>query len=106
MNNSFNKKLSDLLGRMDEKVLQAKLNKAFDMLQNGDTEEIARKINKIDKNELIEKINDFDTSKLDNLNIDKEDLKKMIAGADMVKLHELLGEKGDVILNKIIGIIG
>lgn len=104
--NSFNKKLSDLIGRMDEKVLQTKLNKALDMLKNGDTDEIARKINKIDKDEFMEKINDFDTSRLDNLNIDKEELRKMMLGADMVKLQELLGEKGDIILNKIKGIIG
>ncbi len=104
--NSFNKKLSDLIGRMDEKVLQTKLNKALDMLKNGDTDEIARKINKIDKDEFMEKINDFDTSRLDNLNIDKEELRKMMLGTDMVKLQELLGEKGDIILNKIKGIIG
>jgi len=106
MSNSFNKKLSEILGKMDERVLQAKLNAALDMLQNGDMDEIARRLNKIDKNELLSKINELDESKLRNLNIDKEEIRKRVTDADLNNLKKLIGEHGDEIIAKIKDIIG
>ncbi|HHV99290.1 MAG TPA: membrane trafficking protein [Clostridiaceae bacterium] len=105
MNNSFNKKLSEVLGKMDEKVLQAKLNAAIDMLQNGDMDEIARRLNKIDKNELLAKINELDESKLRSLNINKEEIKRKVSDADLDNLKKLIGEHGDEIIAKIKDII-
>ena len=105
MGNSLNKKLSEMLGKVDERVLQAKLNAAIDMLQNGDMDEIARRLNKIDKNELLTKINELDESKLRNLNIDKEEIKKRVTDTDLNNLRNLIGEHGDEIIAKIKDII-
>jgi hypothetical protein len=49
MANSINKKLADLLGKVDDKVLTAKINAAIDMLKNGDHDELAKKLSKVDK---------------------------------------------------------
>jgi transcriptional regulator of aromatic amino acid metabolism len=100
MNDSFNKKLSELLGKMDEKILQAKISSALEMLNNGEYEEIAKKINKMDKDELIEKIDTFDESKLKGLNINKEEIKQKINSADIDRLAMLIGEKGDILAEK------
>lgn len=105
MSDIFNKKMAEILGKMDEKVLKAKLNAAIDMLKKGNAEELAKKINKSDKNELIEKINDFDESKLKDLNISKEDLKSKISDADLDQLAVLIGDRGDEIAAKIKDII-
>ena len=58
MSNSINKKMAELLGKMDEKVLQAKLSATIDMLKKGDMDDLVKKINKMDKNELLSKINE------------------------------------------------
>ena len=105
MANPFNKKLSDILGKMDEKVLEAKLNKALEILKNGDTEDLAKKIGKIDKNELMNKMNEFDESKLKDLNINKDEIKQKVSEADFDKLSKLIGENGDEIIKKIKDII-
>jgi len=105
-NNLFNQKLSEILGKMDEKILQAKLNTALDMLKKGNTEELAKKINKIDKDELLKKMNEFDMSKLQEMNIDINEIKKNISDADLKNLESLLGEHGDEIVKKIKDIIG
>lgn len=97
----FNKKLSELFGKMDEKVLQARLNAAIDMLQKGNVDELAKKLNKMDKNELLDKINEFDESKLKDLNINKNDIKQKISDADLSNLSQLLGDQGDQIVDKI-----
>jgi len=67
----INKKLSELFGKMDQKMLEKRINTAIEMLKNGDVDELSKKINKIDKNELLEKINEFDESKLKEFNINK-----------------------------------
>ncbi len=101
MSNPFNKKLAEIFSKMDEKVLQARLNAALEMLQKGNTEELAKKINKADKDELLSKINEIDQSQLNSLNIDKDEIKQKINEADLQKLSQLIGEHGDEIINKL-----
>ena len=101
MNNSFNRKLAEILGKMDDKVIQAKLNTAMEMLKKGDTEELAKKINKMDKDELIAKINEIDESKLKELNINKDELAQKLNNTTLDKLAQLIGERGDEIIEKI-----
>ncbi len=100
MSNQSNKNLGDLL---NDKMLQMKLNSAMDMLKKGNTEELAKKINKMDKNELIDKIDEIDEDKLKDLNlkIDKDEMKKLISGVDMNNLSQLLGDKGDELVDKL-----
>ncbi|MGI6778562.1 MAG: membrane trafficking protein [Acetivibrionales bacterium] len=106
MSNPMNKKLAELLGKMDEKVLQAKLNTALDMLKNGDTEEIAKKLNKIDKDELLKKIDEFDKDKLKDLKIDREEIRQKVKDEDLETLKKLIGENADEIIKKFKDIIG
>jgi flavodoxin len=105
MNEGFNKKLAEMLGKMDEKVLQARLNAAMEMLKKGNTEELAKKINKIDKEELLKKMSEFDESKLKDLKINKDELKQKISGEDLDKLAALIGDQGDEVIKKIKDII-
>lgn len=101
VNNVFNKKLAEFFDKMDDKMLKIKLNSAIDMLKKGNTEELAKKISKIDKDELLEKINDFDISRLNELNIDVEEIKKNINTEDLEKLKNLVGEHGEEIIGKL-----
>lgn len=105
MANSFNKKISELIGKMDDKVLQAKINTAVDMLKNGDTENLAKKLNKVDKNELMTKLKEIDESKLKELNFNKAELKQKMSSIDMDAVKKLLGDNGPEIIDKIKDII-
>jgi len=105
MQNPFNKKIADLMGKMDQKVLEAKLNKALEMLKNEPPEELAKKIAKVDKDEILSKMNEFDDNKLKEMNIDKDELKKKISDADLQKLSQLMGNQGDEIMRKVKDII-
>lgn len=106
MDNSLNKKLAEILGKMDEKVLKAKLSTAMDMLKNGDTEQLVKKINKMDKNELMSKLSEIDDSKLKELNLNKDELKQKISDTDLNQLKNMIGAHGDEIVNKIKDILG
>lgn len=101
MSDGLNKKLAELLGKVDEKVLQTKINTALDMLQKGNTEELAKKMKKVDKEELISKLDELDMKKLQNMNIDMNEIRSKISDADMQAVSKMLGENGDEIMNKI-----
>jgi len=102
---ALNKMLAEILGKMDEKVLQAKINAALDMLKNGNCDELAKKINKMDMNELLPKIKELDEDKLKEMNINKNELKQKISETDLNNLQKLLGEHGGEIISKIKDII-
>lgn len=104
MGESGNKKLSEIL---NDKMLQMKLNSAMDMLKKGNFDELAKKLNKVDKNELIEKIDELDESKLKdlNLNIDKQEIQKILSGVDLNNLSQLFGDRGDEIVDRLKNIL-
>lgn len=105
MSNGLNKKLAELLGKMDDKVLQAKINAAMDMLKEGNNEEIAKKLGKIDKNELLAKLNELDDSKLRELKMDKAEMRHKLESVDLNAIQKMLGEQGPEIISKIKDII-
>ena len=77
MDNQINK-LADLISKMDDKIMRIKLNKALNLLEKGDTEEIAKKLRRIDTDEVMEKLEDFDVRLLSDLKIDRDDLFKTV----------------------------
>jgi hypothetical protein len=105
MANSINKKLADLLGKVDDKVLTAKINAAIDMLKNGDHDELAKKLSKVDKNEILEKLNEIDDEKIKEMKLNKAELKQKMSNIDLDAVQKLLGENGPEIMGKIKDII-
>ncbi len=105
MSNGLNKKLADLIGKMDDKVLQAKLNAAIDMLKEGNNEELAKKIGKVDKNEILSKLNELDDNKLKEMNLNKAEMKQKLNSIDLDSFQKMLGEQGPEIIGKIKDII-
>lgn len=105
MSNSINKKLAELIGKVDDKVLQAKINAAIDMLKNSNKEELMKKLNKLDKDEILAKLNEFDENKLKEMNINKNELRQKLNCIDIDAVQGMLGEKGPEIISKIRDII-
>ncbi|NLV35523.1 MAG: membrane trafficking protein [Clostridiaceae bacterium] len=105
MSSNLNKKLSELLGKMDDKVLQTKINAAVEMLKNGDSDDLAKKLNKVNKNELMSKLNEIDESRLKDLNLNKAELRQKMSSIDLDAVKKMLGENGPEIIDKIKDII-
>lgn len=105
MSNGISKKLSELLGKVDDKVLQAKINAAIDILKNNNKDELMKKLEKLDKDEILAKLNEFDEDKLKDLNLNKSELRQKLNSIDMDAVQKMLGEKGPEIIDKIKDII-
>ncbi|MBP5426951.1 MAG: membrane trafficking protein [Clostridiales bacterium] len=99
--NIFNQKLSKFWNKMDSKILNSKINKSIEILKNPDTTELKKELSKIDTNELLKKIDEFDKSKFDELNIDKKELLEKLSTVDLDKVSNLLGENGNEIITKL-----
>lgn len=99
--NIFSQKLSKLWGKLDSKIVNSKIDKSIEILKNPDTSELQKELSKIDTDELLQKINEFDESSLDELNIDKKELMAKLSTVDLDKVSSLLGDKGDEIISKI-----
>lgn len=99
------KNLSSLFGRAEDKILSSKINS---LLKNAGTEDIAelcQKIKTADKNALLNKLDEYDQSKLTDLNLNINELKEKFRQLDSDKLTELLGENGQEIINKVKNIL-
>ena len=98
---NINDKFSELLGKIDEKVLKTKLNNALETLKKGNLEELSKKINKVDKKDLMQKMDEFDMNKLKDMSIDVNEFKKNISDEDFKKLSKIIGTDGDKIVKKL-----
>ncbi len=101
MSNIFNKKLSEILDKMDDKVIKTKLLQALDTVKKSNVDELTKKINKIDKDELLSKISEIENSKDGELKIDKEELSRKLTSSDFDKLAQALGENGGEIITRL-----
>lgn len=97
----INKKFSEMLDKIDDKVLQKKLNKAVEMLKTGNPEDLAKKMKKVDSEELLKEFDEFDETKIKDLNIDLQDLQEKVSDADLQKLSDLIGKNGDEVVRRI-----
>ncbi|ACL74743.1 hypothetical protein [Ruminiclostridium cellulolyticum] len=98
MGDSLGKKIQEM---MQDKMVQSKVNKAIDMLKKDSTKDLEKKLSAINKDELMEKVNEFDEEKLKNIKIDKDEIKKKITQKDLDKLQKILGKDSDVIMKKV-----
>lgn len=105
MANGLSKKMAELLEKMDDKVLAAKINAAVDMLKNENYDELAKKLRKVDKNEIMTKLSEVDDEKLKELKVDKAELKRKMSSIDLDTVQKMLGENGPEIIGKIKDII-
>ncbi|MFZ5987254.1 MAG: hypothetical protein ACOYWZ_09055 [Bacillota bacterium] len=103
-NNDLNKNLADILNNMDKKALQENLNKALDVLKNGNTEELAKQIASVTKSPQGAKPSSADKAALDKMNIDADAIKNLNS-TDLEKILKYIGSHGNEIKDKLKDII-
>ena len=103
--NGFNKKMNQMFGKMDERMMKMKINEALNMLKNGKQEELAKKLEKTDKKELLEKLKSVDSKTISDLNININEIKDKITEEDFKKMKNATDEDGKEIVDKIKNIL-
>jgi hypothetical protein len=95
-------KLSELFGKVDSKILEAKLNQAVDMLKNGEHEELIKKLNNMDKQEILDKLSEIEKLPKENLEALKSKFGNEISSNEISKIKGKLDSDGKKIIEKMI----
>lgn len=95
-----------MFDKIDGRIARKKLEKVLDMLRNESPQEIRRRIGSIDRNEIMEKLNEYTPGRLRQMGINVDDLKGSITDRDLQKLIQVLGPDGAAIAHRIRQIIG
>jgi uncharacterized protein (DUF2267 family) len=101
MAQDLRKKLSELLQKMDSKVVEAKLKQAVEMLKNGEHEDLAKKLSTMDKDDLLAKINELDNLNPDDLKRIQENVGSNVKNEDITAVQNKLNPEAKKLLEKI-----
>lgn len=95
----------NMFDKIDGRIAKKKLEKVLEMLRTESPQELKRKIGSIDKNEIMEKMNDYNPNRLKQMGINIDELKGSITERDLEKLIQALGPDGAAIAQRIKQII-
>jgi len=96
------KKIAQLLEKVDNKVLEAKISQTVEMIKNGQYDEIAKKIRNLDKNDIETKLDELSLMKPEEIQALKEKFVGNIKTDDLDKLSSQLNPEGKKFLEKIV----
>ena len=86
----INKKLNEMFGKMDERVLKAKIAEAMNMMKGGKQEELSKIIEKADKQEIMDKLKGVDKDTMKKMNMNIDELKSKLSEEDFKKIKDIL----------------
>mgnify|MGYP006900758192 FL=1 len=90
-----------MFDRLGGSIQKKKLEKALEMLRNEDPNELKKRLGQIDTNEILEKIDEFDINKLNQMGISIDEIKSKVTEKDFQKLIQVLGPDGAIIAQKL-----
>ena len=90
-----------MFDRLGGSIQKKKLEKALEMLRNEDPNELKKRLGQIDTNEILEKINEFDHNKLNQMGISLDEIKSKVTERDFQKLIQVLGPDGAIIAQRL-----
>ncbi len=98
--------MGKMFDKIDQKIMEKKLEQGLDMLKNKPEGEISKKLAGINRDELLRKMDEIDKTKLKQMNINVEEIKQKITPADLEKIKRLAGKDSDAVMKKINELLG
>lgn len=102
MKYDLKKVIGDMLGKIDNKVLETKLHQAIELIKKGDHDEIIKKFNNADKEELLAKLHEMEKLNPQELDVLREKIGSAIKKDELNSISNNLNTDGKKILEKII----
>ncbi|HHY64498.1 MAG TPA: hypothetical protein GX501_05575 [Clostridiaceae bacterium] len=87
--------------RLGGNIQKKKLEKALEMLRNESPQELRRKLGQMDTQEILQKIDEFDPRKLNQMGISLDEIKSKVTERDFEKLVQVLGPDGAIIAQRL-----
>lgn len=90
---------------LEGKITKAKLDQAINMLRNKSPEELSQKFNDKSRKDLLSKLDEIDSKKLAEMNIDPQAIMSQLTPGDLDKIRKVAGKDADVLMEKIKGML-
>ncbi len=91
----------NMFDKIGGNIQKKKLEKALEMLRNENPQELRKKLGQMDTREILEKINEFDPKKLNQMGINIDEIKGRVTEKDFEKLIQVLGPDGAIIAQRL-----
>lgn len=91
----------NMFDKLGGNIQKKKLEKALEMLRNENPQELRKKLGQMDTDEILEKMDEIDPKKLNQMGINLDEIKSKLTERDYEKIIQVLGPDGAVIARKI-----
>lgn len=98
--------MGNLFEKIDNRVTAAKIEQGIDMLQSKSDAELARRLQGVNREELMRKIREIDAAKLKQMHINVQEIRNRLTPADLAKIRRLAGKDGDTVMRKLGELLG
>lgn len=93
--------MNDFSNYIQGQITKKKIEKGLEMLKNESPTELKKRLQNVDINEVLEKMNEYDKKRLKELGIDVAEYRNKVSEADMQKIYQVLGRDGDLVIRKL-----
>lgn len=92
--------MANIFDRIENKITAARIEQGVEKLRTTPIEQLSKEMEKVNRAELLKKINELDARKIKEMKIDPEAIKKKLTPADIEKIKKLAGKDADVVMKK------
>ena len=93
--------MNDFSNYIQGQITKKKIEKGLEMLRNESPAELKRKLQKVNVEEVLQKMDEYDKNRLQELGINVNEMKSRVSESDIAKIKQVLGSDGDRIIRKL-----
>ena len=93
--------MSDFSNYLQGQITRKKIEKGIEMLPNESPQELRRKLQNVNIDEALRKLDEYDKNRLRELGINVSEYRNRITEADIQKIYQVLGRDGEKVIRKL-----
>jgi len=93
--------MSEISNFIQGQITRKKIEKGLEMLHNESPAELKKKLQNVDMNEILQKMDEYDKTRLQELGINVSELKGRVTESDIGKIQQVLGRDSERIIRKL-----
>ncbi len=93
--------MANIFDRIENRITGVRIEQGIEKLKSTPVEQLSKELEKVNRAELLKKINELDTKKIKDMKIDPEAIKKRLTPSDIEKIKKLAGKDADTVMRKL-----
>jgi len=93
--------MSDFTNYLHGQITRKKIEKGIEMLRNESAAELRRKLQNVNIDEALRKLDEYNKNRLRELGINVSEYRNRITEADIQKIYQVLGRDGEKVIRRL-----